>query len=74
MAHKETATINNVSELFGKTNIGQIQEFIYFLHQIENIVFDLLYNGTLNELGYYKFSEDEHVQNDVRALLNKLKA
>ena len=45
LAHKEMATIENVSELFGKTNVGQIQSFIYFLDQIERIVFDLLYNG-----------------------------
>lgn len=74
LAHKETATIGNADELFGRTNIGQIQDFIYFLNQIENIVFDLLHNGTLNKIGDYKFSEDERIHSDVEALLKKLKA
>lgn len=73
LAHKETATIENVGELFGKTNIGQIQHFIYFLHQIENVVFDLLYNGTLNKIGDYEFREDVRAHEDVAALLKRLK-
>lgn len=74
IAHKEAATIESVSELFGKTNIGQVEEIINFLHQIENIVFDLLYNGRLQSIGDYNFSEDERAKKDVENLLGKLKA
>lgn len=73
IAHKETDTMENVGELYGKTNIGQIQEFIDFLHQIENVIFDLLHNGKLNEVGFYKFTEDERAHKDIGALLKKLK-
>lgn len=74
IAHKEQQTIENVDKLFGKTNIGQIQEFLNFLYQIEHIVFDLLYNGRLSEIGSYKFSEDNFVQKDVEGLLGRVKA
>jgi hypothetical protein len=74
IAHRERDTIENVGELYGKTNIGQIQEFIDFLHQIEKIVFDLLHNGTLNEVGFYRFTEDERAHADIGALLERLKA
>jgi hypothetical protein len=74
IAHKEVDSIENVGELFGKTNIGQIQDFINFLHQIQNIVFDLLFNGTLNSIGHYRFTEDERAHRDVESLLNRLKA
>lgn len=74
VAHKEVATIENAGELYGKTNIGEIEAFLSFLHQIDQIIFHLLYNGTLNKVGDYNFSEDEHVHNDVEALLNKLKS
>jgi hypothetical protein len=74
IAHKVTGSIENVGELFGKTNIGEVQELINSLHQIENIIFDLLYNGRLNKIGHYEFTEDERAYSDVEALLGKLKA
>jgi len=74
IAHKESASIDIESELFSKTNIGQIQEFINFMYQIHNIIFDLLYNGSLNEIGTYKFTEDKRVHDDVEALLKRLKS
>ena len=74
IAHKEKESIEKADELFGKTNIGHIEELLDFFHQIENIVFDLLHNGKLNEIGFYSFSESERVEKDVNDLLEKLKA
>lgn len=73
-AHKEAGTIENVQELFGKTNIGQIEELIDFLHQIENVIFDVLYNGRMNEIGHYNFTEENRALSDVESLLGKLNA
>jgi hypothetical protein len=73
IAHKETGSIENVGELFDKTNIGEVQELINSLHQIEKIIFDLLHNGRLNKIGHYGFTEDERAHSDVEALLGKLK-
>lgn len=74
MAHKDLDTIEKVNELFEKTNIGQIQQMLDFLHQIEKVIWDLLYNGKLNEVGHYEFNEEGLVQADVEALLGRLKA
>lgn len=73
IAHKERETLENVDELFGKTNVTQLQDFIIFLHQIENIVFQLLYNGKLTQIGDHEFKEDEYVNSDVMKLLTGLK-
>jgi hypothetical protein len=56
ITHKEQQTIENVAEVFGKTSIGQIQEILNFLFQIENLVFQLLFNGTLCKIGEFSFN------------------
>lgn len=73
IAHKEIATINNVGELFSKTNIGQIQDFLWVLYQIEQVIFHLLHNGRLTPVGHYKFNEEQRVIEDAKSLLEKLK-
>lgn len=72
MAHKDWDTIANVDELFEETNIGQIQEMLDHLFQIKKIIWDMLYNGKLNEVGHYNFDEEGRVQADVEALLGRL--
>lgn len=75
IAHKEFESMECVDKLFGKTNIGDIQELLKFLHQIECIIFDLLYNGKLSKIGDHKFNEVEIlVEDDISKLLSKLKA
>jgi hypothetical protein len=73
IAHKDRETLENVNELFGKTNVTQIQDFIIFLHQIENIVFQLLYNGKLTSIGDHAFDEEDYVHQDVNKLLTEIK-
>ncbi len=72
IAHKEKQTMENVNELFGKTNISQIEDFLSFLYQIENIVSDLLFNGRLAGIGHYTFKEEDFVAKDISSLLAKL--
>lgn len=72
MAHRDWASAFKVGELFEKTSIGQIQEILDFLFQVESVIWDLLYNGQLNEVGSYGFEEEDRVQKDVEELLGKL--
>jgi len=60
--------------LFGRTNIGQIEDVLNFLFQVQSIVSQLLFNGRLTAIGEFTFDEDEYVQNDDEDMLRKLKA
>jgi len=73
IAHREINSLDKVGELYGKTNIGQIKDLLIFLHQIDQVLFDLLHNGKLNDVGTYNFREDSLVQKDIEELLNRLK-
>ena len=44
-AHKEFKEIKCIDELFKKAKIGEMQDLLSFLYQIERIIFQLLYNG-----------------------------
>lgn len=72
-AHRDAKTMENVEALFGKTRIDQIEELLWFLYQIQQIVNQLLYNGLLAKIGDFDFSEEEHVVEDVRELLRRLR-
>ena len=72
-AHKEFNGIKRVDELFKKTEIGEIQDLLCFLYQIERIIFQLLYNGRLMNIGDFTFNKEEFVMKDIAGLLNKIK-
>jgi hypothetical protein len=55
-AHKEVKEIKHEDELFKKANIGEMQDLLCFLYQIERIIFQLLYNGNLMNIGDFKFN------------------
>ena len=73
-AQKELNRIKRVDELFKKTEIGEIQDLLYFLYQTERIIFQLLYNGRLMNIGDFTFNEEEFVMKDIAGLLNKIKS
>jgi len=72
-AHKELKEIKCVDELFKKAKIGEMQDLLCFLYQIENIIFQLLYNGRLMNIGDFTFNEEESVMKDIAGLLDKIK-
>lgn len=74
IAHKDKASIGNQEELFEKTDIEHIEEFIYQLVQIQEIVFQLLYNGILTSIGDHKIVEGEYVIKDVQALMERIRS
>ena len=73
-AHKELKEIKCVDELFKKAKIGEIQDLLCFLYQIKMIIFELLYNGSLMNIGYFTFNEEELVMKDIAGLLDKIKS
>ncbi|MDF0752731.1 hypothetical protein NLU14_21105 [Marinobacter sp. 71-i] len=74
MAHKEIASLSNVTEIFGRTNIGEIQSFLALFGQVENVVFDLMHNGKLRKIGDYELHEEQRMEQDVTSLLDRIKA
>ena len=73
-AHKELKEIKCVDELFRKIKIGEMQDLLCFLYQIERIIFQLLYNGRLMNVGDFTFNEEEFVMKDIAGLLDKIKS
>lgn len=71
-AHKDAGAMENVEALFGKATISQIEELFWFLYQIQEIIFDLLFNGRLTEIGDYGFTEEGRIVEDVCEMLNRL--
>lgn len=72
-AHRDAASMDNVEGLFGKTRIDVIEELLSFLYQIQEVVFQLLWNGKLREIGDFEYGEEEFVVDDVRELLVRLR-
>ena len=73
-AHKDLINIKCVDILFGEAKIGEMQDLLCFLYQIERIIFQLLYNGRLKNIGDFTFNEEEFVIKDIAGLLDKIKS
>ena len=73
-AHKELEGIKKVDELFRKVMIDKTQDILCFLYQIEMIIFEILYNGRLMNVGHFPFNEEEFIMKDIMGLLNKIKS
>ena len=73
-AHREIKYLEKSNSLFIGTTIGDIEEIINFLFQIDMILFDLFHNGRLQKIGSYQFKEEEYLFKDVSSLLNKISA
>jgi hypothetical protein len=72
-AHKDADSMETVESLFGKTRIDQIEELLSFLYQIQEVVWQLLMNGRKTSVGDFAFTEEDHVVDDVRELLGRLR-
>lgn len=73
-AHKEFKEIKCIDKLFKKAKIGEMQDLLCFLYQIERIIFQLLNNGKLMNIGDFTFNEEELVMKDIAGLLDKIKS
>jgi hypothetical protein len=72
-AHKDASALDNVDSLFGKTNIGEIQDLILFLYQVQEVVGQFLSNGRLTKMSDFTFSDDRYVSDSARCLLGRLR-
>jgi hypothetical protein len=72
IAHKDRQAIDIIDKLFEKTGIEHIQQLLMFTYQIERVVFELLHNGKLTKIGDHYFDEEDYVQKDVVALLQRI--
>ena len=66
MTHLDIATIDNASSLFGGAKIGEIQDFLLVMHQIDKVVFHLLFNGKLYPIDNFILEEENPVFKDIR--------
>ena len=67
-------TFETKGGLFEKTCIGQIDDMLCLLYQVSDVIWELIHNGRLNEVGDFNFDKEARVDEDVRSLLEKLKA
>ena len=74
IAHKELSVIDDVSEMFQKTNINEIQKILIRLHQVRGVIFHLYHNGRLLSIDQVSADDEERmVKNDIESVLQKLK-
>ncbi len=71
-AHKILKDKNKVSELFGRTQIKEIDEMLYFFYDLIEVLFQLFYNGRKPELGVGKYDYKERIKNTTRSAMLKL--
>jgi hypothetical protein len=60
------------AELFEKTKIADIEEMLYFLHNLQDVIWRLFYNGIKPDLGNIKYSNKEEILTNVRQAMNAL--
>jgi hypothetical protein len=68
IAHKDFATIESKHALFAKTDIGEIEEILQFLHQIERVVAELHINGRKTNLNEHALAEERYIHEDLKKL------
>lgn len=71
-AHKILKDKEKVSELFGKTQIKDIDEMLYFFYDLIEVIFQLFHNGRKPELGIGKYDYKERIKNTTRSAMLKL--
>lgn len=70
-AHKILKDKDKVSELFGKTQIKDIDEMLYFFYDLIEVLFQLFQNGRKPELGIGKYDYKERIKNTTRSAMLK---
>lgn len=71
-AHKILKDKDKVSDLFGKTQIKDIDEMLYFFYDLIEVLFQLFHNGRKPELGVGKYDYRERIKNTTRSAMFKL--
>lgn len=71
MNHLNVATVDNFRSLLGKVRIGEIQDFLLVMYQIDRVIFHLLFNGKLYPIDSFLLEEEGSVFKDIVSLLKK---
>lgn len=74
IAHKDFATIGNAHALFGKTNIGEVEDMLLFLAQVERVIHEWFWNGRRTQLTDHPLNRGVEVREQVERLLATLGA
>ncbi len=72
-AHKEIEFIENHQQLFDKTQIGQVQEILSFLHRVEQFISEIYHNGRKINLSKFKCDDEDRTIKDIASLMDKIK-
>ena len=72
-AHKEIEIIESHHQLFNKTQIGQVQEMLSFLHGVEQFVLELYQNGRKTNQSKFKCDDEDRTIKDIASLMDKIK-
>lgn len=71
IAHKDMSV--PIPEFFNKTNIGEIEAALLFLHQVNSVIREFLQNGRKTELQDYSLKKDiDFIKQDIKQILGKL--
>lgn len=71
-AHKILKDKEKVTELFGKTQVGEIEDMLYFLHDLLENIWQLFQNGLRPDLGVRTYEYKEKIQKTTRSVLGSI--
>jgi hypothetical protein len=71
-AHKILTEEKLVSDLFSQTQIKEIDEILYFLHDLVEALGDLFQNGRKPELGIKTYDYRQRIKNTTRSVLQNV--
>jgi len=69
-AHRVAKEAETVSELFGKTKISDIEDMLYFLYDLLEVIWQLYHNGRAPVLGEGKYDYKVRISDTVRSVLS----
>lgn len=69
-AHKIAKEAEILSELFGRTKIGDIENMLYFLYDLLEVIWQLYHNGRKQTLGERKYDYKARISSTVQSVLN----
>ena len=71
-AHKVLKDQNDISALFGKTQIKEIEDILYFLNDLIEVIWELYQNGREPKLGVRTYDYRHRIKKTTRSVLSTL--
>ena len=72
IAHRILREEQEISDLFGRTQIADIEKMLYWLHDLIECIWHLYYNGARPQLGEREHDYPLRIKETVRAVLSSL--